>query len=97
MAIFISLTSFTDQGIRNVQDTVKRADAVKAVASKFGVTVKDMYWTIGNHDMVVVFEAPDDASFTAFGLSIGKAGNVRTQTLRGFTRDEMSAILAKVA
>ena len=97
MATFISLTSFTDQGIRNVQDTVKRADAVKAVASKFGVTVKDMYWTIGNHDMVVVFEAPDDAAFTAFGLSIGKAGNVRTQTLRGFTRDEMSAIIAKVA
>ena len=97
MAIFISLTSFTDQGIRNVQDTVKRADAVKAAASKYGVTVKDMYWTIGNHDMVVVFEAPDDATFTAFGLSIGKAGNVRTQTLRAFTRDEMSAILAKVA
>jgi uncharacterized protein with GYD domain len=97
MAIFISLTSFTDQGIRNVQDTVKRADAVKAAAAKYGVTVKDMYWTIGNHDMVVVFEAPDDAAFTAFGLSIGKAGNVRTQTLRAFTRDEMSAILAKVA
>ena len=97
MATFISLTSFTDQGIRNVQDTVKRADAVRGAASKFGVTVKDMYWTIGNHDMVVVFEAPDDASFTAFGLSIGKAGNVRTQTLRAFNRDEMSAILAKVA
>lgn len=97
MATFISLTSFTDQGIRNVQDTVKRADAVKAAASKFGVTVKDMYWTIGNHDMVVVFEAPDDAAFTAFGLSIGKAGNVRTQTLRAFNRDEMNAILAKVA
>jgi uncharacterized protein with GYD domain len=97
MATFISLTSFTDQGIRNVQDTVKRADAVRDAAAKFGVTVKDMYWTIGNHDMVVVFEAPDDAAFTAFGLSIGKAGNVRTQTLRAFNRDEMSAILAKVA
>ncbi len=97
MATFISLTSFTDQGMRNVQDTVKRADAVKAAAAKFGVTVKDMYWTIGNHDMVVIFEAPDDAAFTAFGLSIGKAGNVRTQTLRAFNRDEMNAILAKVA
>lgn len=96
MATFISLASFTDQGIRSVQDTLKRADAVRAAAAKFGVTVKDLYWTLGNHDMVVIFEAPDDSAFTAFGLTIGKAGNVRTQTLRAFNRDEMGAILAKV-
>jgi uncharacterized protein with GYD domain len=96
MATFISLASFTDQGIKNVNDTVKRADAVRAAGDKFGVKIKDIYWTLGDHDMVVIFEAPDDAAFTAFGLTIGKAGNVRTQTLRAFDRDEMNAILAKV-
>lgn len=96
MATYISLTNFTDQGIRNVKDTTKRADAVKEAAKKFGVTAKEFYWTLGSYDLVVVFDAPDDASMTALGLSIGAAGNVRTQTLRAFSKDEMTKILAKI-
>ena len=96
MPTYIALSNFTDQDIRNVQDTVKRADAVKAAAKKMGVTMKDIYWTLGSTDLVVVFEAKDDAAMTAMGLAIGKAGNVRTQTLRAFDRDEMTAILAKL-
>jgi uncharacterized protein with GYD domain len=96
MATFISLANFTDQGIRNVRDTVKRADMVKEAAQKAGITMKEIMWTLGNYDMVVTFEAPDDASMTAFALAIGAAGNVRTQTLRAFSRTEMSAILAKL-
>lgn len=97
MATYITLASFTDQGIRNVQDTTKRADAVKKAARKLGVTMKDIYWTLGSYDMVAVFDAADDAAITALGLTIGKAGNVRTQTLRAFSGEEMNAILAKVA
>jgi len=96
MPTYISLTNFTDQGIRNVKDTTKRADAVKEAAKKFGVTAKEFYWTLGSYDLVVVFDAPDDASMTALGLSIGSAGNVRTQTLRAFSKDAMSKILAKM-
>ena len=96
MATFIALTNFTDQGIRNVKDTVKRADAVKEAAQKAGITMREIMWTLGSFDMVVIFEAPDDASMTAFGLAVGAAGNVRTQTLRAFNRNEMTAILAKL-
>ncbi len=42
------------------------------------------------------FEAPDDETITAFGLAMGTQGNIRTQTLRTFSRDEMNAILARV-
>ena len=96
MATFIALGNFTDQGIRNVKDTVKRADMVREAAQKAGVTMKDIMWTLGAHDMVVTFEAPDDAAMTAFALAVGAAGNVRTQTMRAFNRSEMSAILAKL-
>ena len=96
MATFIALANFTDQGIRNVKDTVKRADAVKEAAQKAGITMREIMWTLGSYDMVVIFEAPDDASMTAFGLAVGAAGNVRTQTLRAFNRSEMTAILAKL-
>jgi len=96
MATFIALGNFTDQGIRNVKDSVKRADAVKEAAQKAGITMKEIVWTLGSYDMVVTFEAPDDTAMTAFALAVGSAGNVRTQTLRAFNRSEMSAILAKV-
>ncbi len=96
MATFISLTSFTDQGIRSVKDTTKRADAVRELSKKFGVTVKDLYWTLGSCDVVGIFEAPDDAAMTAFGLAIGQGGNVRTQTLRAFSQAEIGDILKKL-
>lgn len=95
MATYIVLANFTEQGIRNVKDTTKRAEAVREAAARFGVTAKDFYWTLGSHDVVAVFEAPDDASMTALGLALGSAGNVRTQTLRAFARDEMERILAR--
>lgn len=97
MATYITLASFTDQGIRTVKDTTKRAQAVKELARRFGAEMTTIYWTLGQYDMVAIINAPDDESATAFGLSIGAAGNVRTQTLRAFPKDEMDAILARLA
>ena len=96
MATYIVLSSFTDQGIRGVKDTTKRADSVRELAKKFGVTAKEFYWTMGAYDVVVVFDAPDDASMTALGMAIGSLGNVRTQTMRAFSKDEINSILSKV-
>ena len=96
MATYICLINFTNRGIRNVKDTTKRAAKVKELAKTFGVTAKEFFWTLGNYDLVGIFEAPDDASMTAVGLSIGTAGNVRTQTLRAFSQDDMDGILARL-
>jgi uncharacterized protein with GYD domain len=96
MATYIVLSNFTDQGIRNVKETTKRADAVRELAKKMGVTMKDIYWTVGKYDVVVTFDAPDDASMTALCLAIGTLGNVRTETLRAFTKDEMSKVIGKL-
>ena len=92
----MSSPSFTDQGIRNVKDSPKRAEAVRELAKKFGVTAKDFFWTLGSYDVVAMFDAPDEASMTALGLAIGAAGNVRTQTMRAFSKEEMSGILRKL-
>jgi len=96
MPTYIVLGNFTDQGARAVKDTTKRADAIRELGKKFGVTVKEMYWTMGRYDVLTILEAPDDATVTALGLSIGALGNVHTQTLRAFTADEMGRILGKV-
>lgn len=96
MATYIVLSSFTDQGIRAVKDTTKRSDQVRELAKKFGATVKELYWTLGSHDVVAIFDAPDDKSITALGLAIGNQGFVRTQTMRAFTKEEMTGILGKL-
>lgn len=96
MAMYVVLGRFSDQGIRAVKDTTKRADAAKEAAKSMGVTIKDIYWTIGQYDLVLLAEAADDAAMTAFGLNTGRAGNVRTETLRAFTQAEIGAILSKV-
>jgi uncharacterized protein with GYD domain len=96
MATYIALCNFTDQGIRNVKDSTKRADAVKEAAKKLGVTMTQIYWTLGHYDLVTIIEAPDNKSATAFALAVGAAGNVRTQTLQAFSKEEMNGILGKM-
>ena len=96
MATFTVLAGFTDQGIRNVKETVSRADAFKEMAKKTGVTVMDMYWTLGRHDIITICEAPDDEAATALMLSVASRGNVRTETLRAFSFDEMTKIHSKI-
>ena len=97
MATYIVLGSFTEQGIRAIKDTTKRAEALHKLAKKVGVTVKEVYWTMGQYDVATIVEAADEASVTAFGLSVGALGNVRTQTLRAFSADEMGKILGRLA
>jgi uncharacterized protein with GYD domain len=96
MPTYIVLGTFTDQGVRNVKDTTKRAEAVRQAARKLGVTVKDVYWTLGQYDVAAIVDAPDEASVTALGLSIGASGNARTQTLRAFSAEEIGQILNRV-
>jgi uncharacterized protein with GYD domain len=97
MATFIVLGCFTEQGIRSIKDTTKRAEAFHQMAKKLGATVKDVYWTLGQYDVLAICDAPDEATATALALSLAKQGNVRTQTLPAFTQAEIGAILGKVA
>jgi uncharacterized protein with GYD domain len=97
MATYITLASFTDQGVRGAKDSIKRAEAFKEMAKKHGATVKELVWTLGQYDIVVTLEAPDDAVVTALNLSVGALGNVRTQTMRAFSAAEMANVIAKMA
>ena len=93
MATFITLFSFTDQGIRAVKESPNRAEAFTAAAGKLGLTVKNLYWTAGSYDCVAVTEGSDEAAMAAL-LSLGSLGNVRSQTLRAYDAAEFRKILA---
>jgi uncharacterized protein with GYD domain len=81
----------------NIQDTCRRATAVKAAARKLGVKITAIYWTMGRYDGLLIFEAPDEETATALMLHLGTKGNVHTQTSRAFTMAEMEKILAATA
>jgi uncharacterized protein with GYD domain len=97
MATYLVLGQYTDQGIKNVKDTTKRAQALKDLAKKFDATVTAVYWTLGQFDVAAIIDAKDDVSVNAVLLSLGGLGNVRTQTLRAFSADEMGQILGRLA
>ena len=96
MATYIVLINFTDQGIRNVKQTTERAKALTAAGQGLGIKVKDIYWTLGAYDVVLVADAPNDEAVTAWTLGAGSLGNIRTQTMRAFSADELNKILAKI-
>ncbi|CAA9429592.1 MAG: hypothetical protein AVDCRST_MAG64-3387 [uncultured Phycisphaerae bacterium] len=96
MATFIVLIDFTDQGMRGIEDSPQRATAFRQAAGRAGVTVREVYWTLGGHDGVLILEAPDDVSVAAALVALGRLGNVRTHALRAFGPDEVQSILAKV-
>jgi uncharacterized protein with GYD domain len=97
MATFISTIRFTDQGIKAIQDTTKRAASVKAAAKKLGIKVTNIFWTLGAFDGLLVFDAPDDETATALMLQVASRGNVQTTTTRAFSATEMDKILSSMA
>ncbi len=97
MQTYVSFATFTDQGIRDIKNTAKRAEAFKAAAKHFDCTVKELLYTQGQYDVVAIIEAPDEVSANALSLSIAKLGNVRSVTSRAFSVSEISKIVERVA
>jgi uncharacterized protein with GYD domain len=96
MATYIVLVNFTDQGVRYIRQTTERAKGLINAAAHLDVKIKDIYWTMGTYDAVFTAEAADDETITAFAASMGALGNIRTQTMRAFSAEEMTKILAKL-
>ncbi len=97
MPTYILLANFTDQGIRNVKESPKREEAFRNLCEKMGAHVKDAYRTMGRYDVAAIVDAPDDVAMSSIAYSVGSLGNVRTETLRAFSRQETEAALAMMA
>ena len=93
MPAFITLANFTDQGARTIKDSPERFEAFKSLAEAAGITVKSVHWTTGAYDLVLVTEGPEEA---VLSLTIRTAalGNIRTQTMRGFSATEMRTLVS---
>jgi uncharacterized protein with GYD domain len=95
MATYVVLMNWTDQGAKTASETVDRYEAAKGALAQRGVTIKDIYWTIGPCDLVTVIEAADDETATAGLLVLASQGNLRTTTMRAFSAEEARAVIEK--
>ncbi|MBV9668518.1 MAG: GYD domain-containing protein [Nitrososphaeraceae archaeon] len=97
MPNYIILANWTDQGIRNVKDTIKRAKSYEGAIEKAGGKSLGFYYTIRRYDMVTMVEAPTDAAIASVLFSLESLGNVRTETLKAFSAAEAANIIEKLS
>ena len=86
----------TDQGIKTIKDAPGRIEAAIKGAEKVGGKVIGFYAVTGEYDYVAIGEFPSDEVATTFALALGTHGNVRTTTLRAYTKEEFAAMVKKL-
>lgn len=96
MPTFTLSLNWTEQGIRNVKDVPKRAQAARELGKKLGVELKQIYLTTGDSDLLVIAEAPDGNNIAKFAMAIGAQGNVRTRTARAWPEAEFHKMIAEL-
>jgi uncharacterized protein with GYD domain len=96
MARYVSLLNWTDEGAKNIAGTVERAEAARKMVAEKGGSL-DVYWTMGQYDMVAISEFPDDETAVAFLAQLASLGNVRSQTMRAFDADDVKGIMSSTA
>jgi len=95
MSTYVSLINWTDEGAKSASGTVDRAEAAQQLVAGMGGSLQ-IYWTMGEYDMIAISEFPDDETAVAFLAKLSSLGNVRTQTMRAFNGDEVRGILSKM-
>lgn len=94
MPTYVMLAHWTEQGMRQIKDSPKRVDAARRALKEMGGDFKVFYMTMGDYDVVAIYEAPDDAVAARFTLMLGQLGNVRSTTLKAFPEAAYREIVA---
>ena len=96
MGKYVLLGNWTDQGIRDLKNTVKRSRAAREAFAAMGVNAREWFFTLGPYDVVLTVEAPDDETLTKATLALAVQGNLRTTTMRGLGEKEMESMLSSL-
>ncbi len=96
MTIYIMLANWTEQGVRAIKDSPRRLDKAKAALQDVGGEFKSVFMTMGDYDLIAVYEAPDDAVAARFTLQVAQLGNIRTRTLKAFPETAYREIIASL-
>ena len=96
MQTYVTLYKFTDQGIKNIKDIPRlMEDAIKNYEAMGGKVI-GLYTLMGEYDIIGIGEAPSDEIAMTFLMALGSRGNVRTTTLKAFTKEQFAAMVKKL-
>src|SRR5215813_5202515 len=93
MRTYVMLANWTEQGMRSIGDSPKRVDTAKRTLEEMGGQFRSVYMTMGDYDLVMIYDAPDDAVAARFTLMLGTLGNVRTTSLKAFPEEAFRQIV----
>jgi len=93
MPSYVMLANWTDQGVRTVDESPRRLETARKTLEEMGGRFLSVYMTMGAHDLVITYDAPDDAVAARFTLLLGKHGNVRTTSLKAFPEEAYRQII----
>jgi uncharacterized protein with GYD domain len=93
MPNYVMLANWTDQGMRSIEESPKRIDGARKALETMGGHFISVFMTMGQHDMVIIYDAPDDACAARFSLLLGKLGNVRTTSMKAFPEEAYRQII----
>ena len=96
MPMFICTLNWTDQGIRSVKESPKRAQAARDLAKKLGVDIKEVYLTSGDSDLLLILDTPNGDNVAKFALALGSLGNVRSRTARAWPQAEFQKLISEL-
>ena len=96
MPTFILSLNWTEQGIRSVKETPKRAQAIRELGKRMGVDIKSIYLTTGDSDLLAIVEATDGDYVAKFAMTLAAAGNVRTRTVRAWPEAEALKLISEL-
>ncbi len=97
MVTYISLLSFTEQGVKAIKDSPKRVEAYIKGAKAAGVKTVGVYYTMGEADLVLISEAPDEATLMKVMLNQVSFGNVKSHSMRAFSVADMKEFTKEIA
>ena len=96
MPTYVMLANWTDQGMRTIEESPKRIEAARRELEEMGGRQLSLHMTMGIYDLIIIYDAPDDAVAARFSLLLGKQGNVRTSSLKAFPEEAFRAIANSV-
>jgi len=89
MAVYVMLTTLTDEGRKTLKGNPKRIKEVNKEVEAMGVKILGQYAVLGPYDFVNILEAPDNKAISKVALELGARGTLQTMTMAAMTVDEL--------
>jgi uncharacterized protein with GYD domain len=93
MPNYVMLASWTDQGMRNIEESPRRIDTARKSLEEMGGHFLSVFVTMGQYDLIIIYDAPDDAVAARLSMLLGKLGNVRTTSMKAFSEEAYRLIV----